>query len=84
MALCKLANFKAPPAPKKPKRFEKEREEKKEEPEKKSEKEVEIPKETPPEKRMFDLAYNIHIELPATRDQAVYDAIFRSLKEHIL
>jgi hypothetical protein len=32
----------------------------------------------------FDLAYNIHIELPATRDQAIYDAIFRSLKEHLL
>jgi len=30
------------------------------------------------------LVYNINIELPATRDQAVYDAIFRSLREHIL
>jgi hypothetical protein len=35
-------------------------------------------------KHAFDLAYNIHIELPATRDQAIYDAIFRSLKEHLL
>jgi hypothetical protein len=35
-------------------------------------------------KHTFDLAYNIHIELPATRDQAIYDAIFRSLKEHLL
>ena len=35
-------------------------------------------------KHSFDLAYNIHIELPATRDQAIYDAIFRSLKEHLL
>jgi len=34
--------------------------------------------------RGFDLSYKIHIELPSTRDQAVYDAIFRSLKEHIL
>lgn len=32
----------------------------------------------------FDLSYRIHIELPSTRDQAVYDAIFKSLKEHIL
>jgi len=30
------------------------------------------------------LAYNIQIQLPSTRDQAVYDAIFSSLKEHIL
>jgi len=34
--------------------------------------------------RELQLAYSIHIELPPTRDQAVYDAIFRSLKEHIL
>jgi len=30
------------------------------------------------------LAYNIHIELPAVRDQAVYDAIFKSLRENLL
>ena len=30
------------------------------------------------------LHYNIQIILPATRDVAVYDALFRSLKEHIL
>lgn len=35
-------------------------------------------------KHAFDLAYNIHIELPATRDKAIYDAIFCSLKEHLL
>jgi len=32
----------------------------------------------------FGLAYNIQIELPAVRDQAVYDAIFRSLRENLL
>jgi hypothetical protein len=32
----------------------------------------------------LNLAYQINIELPTTRDQAVYDAIFRSLKEHLL
>lgn len=32
----------------------------------------------------FALAYNIHIELPAVRDQAVYDAIFKSLRENLL
>ena len=30
------------------------------------------------------LHYNIQIDLPATRDSAIYDAIFKSLKEHIL
>jgi hypothetical protein len=29
------------------------------------------------------LCYNIQIILPATRDAAVYDALFRSLKEHL-
>jgi len=44
----------------------------------------ELPVDAGRERRRFDLAYNIYIELPPTRDQAVYDAIFRSLKEHIL
>lgn len=30
------------------------------------------------------LVYNIQIILPETRDQAVYDALFRSLREHLL
>ena len=30
------------------------------------------------------LTYRIEIALPSTRDKAVYDSIFRSLKEHIL
>lgn len=30
------------------------------------------------------LHYNIQIILPPTRDAAVYDAIFRSLKEHLI
>lgn len=30
------------------------------------------------------LVYNIQIHLPETRDMAVYDALFRSLKEHLL
>ena len=32
----------------------------------------------------FALAYNIYVELPAVRDQAVYDAIFKSLRENLL
>ena len=35
------------------------------------------------ERSGFDLNYNIHIHLPATRDQAVYDALFASLAKHI-
>lgn len=34
-------------------------------------------------KKGFDLNYNIHIHLPATRDAAVYDALFASLAKHI-
>jgi len=30
------------------------------------------------------LHYNIQIHLPESRDPAVFDAIFRSLKEHLL
>ena len=33
--------------------------------------------------RGFDLNYDIHIHLPATRDQAVYDALFASLAKHL-
>lgn len=32
---------------------------------------------------VFDLNYDIHIHLPATRDEAVYDALFASLAKHI-
>ena len=31
----------------------------------------------------IDLNYDIHIHLPATRDQAVYDALFASLTKHL-
>lgn len=31
----------------------------------------------------FDLNYNIHIHLPQTRDEGVYDALFASLAKHI-
>lgn len=30
-----------------------------------------------------DFHYNIQIHLPDTRDEAVYDAIFKSLRKHI-
>jgi hypothetical protein len=36
---------------------------------------------TPP--RFGGLVYNINVVLPESKDQAVYDAIFKSLKEHL-
>lgn len=40
---------------------------------------------TPPEPlSLGGLVYNIQIVLPADRDPAVYDALFKSLKEHLL
>ena len=33
--------------------------------------------------RVAGLQYHINIVLPDTRDQAVYDAIFKSLREHL-
>lgn len=38
---------------------------------------------TPREGNCIDLNYDIHIHLPATRDQAVYDALFASLTKHL-
>lgn len=37
----------------------------------------------PREGNRIDLNYDIHIHLPATRDQAVYDALFASLTKHL-
>jgi len=39
---------------------------------------------TKPNVKLGGLVYNIQIVLPETRDLAVYDALFRSLKEHLL
>jgi len=78
VALCKEADFSAPAiAPKETK--------------------VEVPNDSPvtmppnpdqsqahSKQHRFALAYNIHIELPAVRDQTVYDAIFKSLRENLL
>jgi len=38
----------------------------------------------PRQRSLADLVYNIQIHLPESRDATVYDAIFRSLKEHLL
>lgn len=42
----------------------------------------EIPKEV--SAKIGGLVYNIQIVMPESRDPAVYDALFRSLKEHLL
>ncbi len=34
--------------------------------------------------RLGGLSYNINIHLPESRDQSVYDALFKSLREHLL
>lgn len=64
----------------------------------KSKKESEKPKEQPEEQAkpkhgestsgsspvFTGLRYNVEIHLPATKDVEVYNAIFKSLKEHLL
>jgi hypothetical protein len=74
VALCKEATFTGAPIVKKPMD-----EQKVEKPGEKKDIEYHEDK-----KRPMTLSYVINIELPSTRDQAVYDAIFRSLREHIL
>lgn len=39
---------------------------------------------TPEGKLGLNLSYTINLNLPATSDQAVFNAIFRSLREHLL
>jgi len=72
LALLKLADLSTPQAKKKPL-------ERIEEPEKK------LPKTTDLSTLPFSgLRYNIEIHLPPTKDTEVYNAIFKSLKEHLL
>ena len=41
------------------------------------------PEEAMPSLSMDALQYHINIVLPESRDQAVYDAIFKSLRDHL-
>jgi hypothetical protein len=77
--LCKLADFETPP----PKKEDGKKDDEKTSDEKTKEKERQA--ENPREKiiRVDGLVYNIQIVLPESRDQAVYDALFRSLREHL-
>ena len=47
-------------------------------------KEITKPRVEVPPHKTVGLHYDIQIHLPATRDSAVYDAIFKSLKDHLL
>jgi len=38
----------------------------------------------PPQFALGGLVYNIQLSLPESRDQAVYDALFKSMKDHLL
>lgn len=69
----KLEGKAVPPAPKK-----EDVQEEKKEPE-----EPENPPHAEPKLGKPQLHYNIQIHLPETRDQAVYDSIFKSLKKHL-
>lgn len=46
--------------------------------------EIPIKSEEPRNLKLGGLVYNIQIVLPETRDPKVYDALFRSLKEHLV
>lgn len=43
-----------------------------------------IPANVPVSDKKMNLHYNIQIHLPETTNMAVYDAIFQSLKKHLL
>lgn len=45
--------------------------------------ELKVEEEVSSTSKGFDLNYDIHIHLPATRDSAVYDALFASLAKHL-
>lgn len=53
-----------------------------------TEEKVEPPPAVPAEREggvsIAGLSYAIHLQLPESRDQAVYDALFKSLKAHLL
>lgn len=88
VALCEYADFSTTPTPKTQKTTDKDAEK---QPEKASErgttkqegssdKTVTLPESS---LSLDSLQYHINIVLPPTRDQAVYDAIFKSLRDHL-
>jgi Family of unknown function (DUF5343) len=71
--LSKLADFNAAGAAKEPPKGDLKDDDKKKDP----------PKEVTGKIKVDGLVYNIQIVLPESREQAVYDALFRSLREHL-
>ncbi|MBI5869110.1 MAG: DUF5343 domain-containing protein [candidate division Zixibacteria bacterium] len=78
-ALCEYADF-SKPASAKPPTEDTKTETTPESPQKKLERAI---KDVPQTVSLDSLQYHINIVLPETRDQGVYDAIFRSLREHL-
>ncbi len=78
-ALCEYADFSTPPAISKKDEDIKVKA-KKEEPQPKSDRGIQT---VGAAISLDSLQYHINIILPETRDQGVYDAIFRSLREHL-
>lgn len=76
ISLVKLADFKTPLKKEKPTKGKEEIEGKKEHLEEKPHEGRTV--------KLGGLVYNIQLILPESRDPAVYDALFRSLKEHLL
>lgn len=79
-ALCEYADFSKPPSAAKENVAEEKTEKKDQNQTKKPERTIQTVNEAI---SLDSLQYHINIVLPDTRDQAVYDAIFRSLREHL-
>ncbi len=78
-ALCEHADFSAPAAPKRDDAVSPEEQVAERPPQERSERAAASLSQI----RVSGLQYHINIVLPDTRDQAVYDAIFKSLREHL-
>lgn len=83
VALCEYADFTAhrDPDAKQEKKLKKEPEN--ETPEKKDSSFRKVNDGTPGDLSLDSLQYHLNIVLPESRDQAVYDAIFKSLRDHL-
>ena len=76
IALVKLADFSTPAKSKPESTVEEEKTE--------THEEIQTPHIAAKSVKLGGLVYNIQLILPESRDPAVYDALFRSLKEHLL
>jgi hypothetical protein len=81
VALCELADFEAskPEVIKKEEKEDSQKEDKDQNLEVKDTKHIDVHRKL----KLNTLQYQINIVLPETRDQAVYDSIFKSLRDHL-